>query len=58
MRKIIQIASAGDRLFSLCDDGSVWQYLWSRENCRGFGWWVQLECVPEPPQDDPIAGLI
>ena len=54
MRKIIQIATAyapdaefGDRVFALCDDGTVWVYRWSRE------WPDRWERLARVPQADP-----
>jgi hypothetical protein len=57
MRKIIQIAATyasrddddetppPDRLFALCDDGSVWIHHWSHG--RGRELWERLADIPQ-----------
>ena len=60
MRKIIQITSAtvvGDDVGfgnnvvvnALCDDGTVWEYMWPVNN--GSGFWCKL---PDIPQEDEV----
>lgn len=56
MRKIIQISNAaviGDEvqfgnnvsIIALCDDGTVWEYLWPVNN--GSGEWQKLPEIPQ-----------
>ena len=46
-RKIIQIATAGDRLFALCNDGSLWLFPFGDaggEFTRGM--WCRIKDIP------------
>lgn len=60
MRKVIQISNTtvvGDGMhfgnnvstIALCDDGTVWEYLWPINN--GNGIWQQLPPIPQENED-------
>jgi hypothetical protein len=65
MRRIIQIAAAyapydeavnspaDDRLFALCDDGSVWVHRWVvyADSARMEGTWLEMADIPQDGEE-------
>lgn len=42
MRKVTAVTSNGDRVYAVCDDGTLWQLDLN-------GQWHQLAEIPDPP---------
>jgi hypothetical protein len=45
-RKAVQIAVAGDHLFVLCNDGTMWSKL------SLFREWIQVDEIPQPEHEN------
>ena len=50
-RRIVQIATSGDNLYALCDDGTVWQY------SQSVFAWQEHSRIPQPRLADPFEGV-
>jgi hypothetical protein len=44
MRKVTQVSAQGDRLYAVCDDGTVWLL-------DTNGVWHETPAIPQPPAE-------